>query len=404
MTMTRRTIALVGLVGVLLVPGTASANGFFLWEVSPRSVAQGGAAVAEGAEPATLLYNSAGMARLDGLQLQANLYTYIASNSWEDPNTGEKADADLGVFPIPSLFATYKPLDWLALGVGGYSTFGLSLGWPDRWKGSYITQKSSLRSYSVQPALALGPFEGVSVGAGLTITRGSVKLERGLLLGNDYGTSTIGGVDTGYAPNFSLFYEATDWLRVGGQYRHKTEMILDPGKIDFEVPAAYQQQLKDQNLKTSITLPAMAQLGARVLPAKDLEIEFDAFLIMWNTYDELAFEFEDPTINQTQKTDWHDAWEWRIGGQYSMDKLALRAGFIWDSTPIPDETLDPLLPDNHRLIPSVGAGYDFGMVRADAAYQFVYLLPREVNEPENKFPAKYGAIVHTIALGATVKL
>jgi long-chain fatty acid transport protein len=125
---------------------------------------------------------------------------------------------------------------------------------------------------------------------------------------------------------------------------------------------------------------------------------------MWNTYDELAFEFEDPAINQTQKTDWHDAWEWRIGGQYSMDKLALRAGFIWDSTPIPDETLDPLLPDNHRLIPSVGAGYDFGMVRADAAYQFVYLLPREVNEPENKFPAKYGAIVHTIALGATVKL
>lgn len=402
--MTRRTTALVGFLGALLIPATASANGFFLWEVSPRSVAQGGAAVAEGEEPATLLYNSAGMARLDGFQLQANLYTYIATNQWEDPNTGEKADADLGVFPIPSLFATYKPIDWLALGVGSYSTFGLTIGWPDRWKGAAITQKSSLRSYSVQPALAFGPLEGVSLGTGLTITRGSVKLERGLPLGNDYGTSVLGGVDTGFAPNVSLFYEATDWLRFGAQYRHKTEMVLDPGNIDFDVPPAYQGQLKDQELKTSITLPAMVQAGARVSPTKDLEIEFDAFLLLWHTYDELAFEFEDPTINQTQKTDWHDAWEWRIGGQYTIDKLALRAGFIWDATPIPDETLDPLLPDNHRAIPSIGAGYDFGPVRADAAYQFVYLLPREVNEPENKFPAKYTGIVHTIALGATLKL
>ncbi|HOT10428.1 MAG TPA: outer membrane protein transport protein [Polyangiaceae bacterium] len=402
--MTRRTIAIAGWLVTLLVSGTASANGFFLWEASPSSVGQGGATVADGSEPATLLFNSAGLTRLDGFQLQANLYTYIANNTWKDPNTGEKQDAETGVFPIPSLFASYKPIDWLSVGVGGYSTFGLSLGWPDRWKGSTISQKSSLRSYSVQPAVAVGPFSGFSLGAGLTVTRGSVKLERGLRLGNDYGTSTLGGVDTGYAPSVSVLFEAKEWFRFGAQYRHKTVMTLDPGKIDFDVPAAYGQQLRDQNLTASITLPAMTQFGLRMQPGKNIEFEFDGFLILWHTYDELAFKFEDPTINQTQKTNWHDAWEWRIGGQYTMDELALRAGFIWDSTPIPDETLDPLLPDNHRMIPSVGVGYDFGMVRADAAYQFVYLLPREVNEPVNKFPGKYNAIVHTIALGATMRL
>ena len=402
--MNRRTSTILGFLAAFLVPATASANGFFLWEVSPRSVGQGGAAVAEGEEPATLLYNSAAMTRLDGLQLQLNLYTYIASNSWEDPNTGETVDADTGVFPIPSFFATYRPTDWLTAGVGSYSTFGLTIGWPDRWKGATIAQKSSLRTYTVQPALALGPFEGFSLGGGLSITQGAVKLERGLQLGNEYGTSTIGGSDIGVAPAVSLHYEPTDWLRLGAQYRHKTEMQLDPGDIDFDVPPAYEQTLRDQSLKSTITLPAMAQFGVRAAPSKDFEIEAAVFYLLWHTYDELRFEFDDSSLDQAQKTDWNDAFEWRIGAQYNLDKLALRAGFIWDATPIPDETLDPTLPDNTRLIPSVGAGYDFGSVRADVAYQFVYLLPREVDESENKFPGKYNCMVNTIVFGATVLL
>lgn len=402
--MTRRTLSIVGFLGAILAPATASANGFFLWEASPRSAAQGGAVVAEGEEPATLLFNTAGMARLEGLQLQATLYTYVADYTWEDPNTGEKADADRGIFPIPSFFATYKPTDWLAMGVGSYSIFGLAIAWPDRWKGSSITEESSLRTYTVQPSLAFGPFEGLSAGAGLSVVFGSVSLERGLALGNDYGTSHLGGTDTGYAPNFSLFYEATDWLRFGAQYRHQVDMTLDPGKIDFEVPPAYQAQLRDQNVRGSLTLPGMVQVGSRVLPAKNLELEFAVFYLLWSAYDELRFEFDDPTLNQVQKTDYHNAFEWRFGGQYMVDKLALRAGIMWDATPVPDETVDPLLPDNHRIIPSLGAGYDFGSVRADIGYLAVFILPREVNEPVNKFPAKYSGMAHTISLGLTVLL
>jgi len=361
--------------------------------------------VAEGEEPATLLFNTAGMARLEGLQLQANLYTYVAfGNKWEDPNTGESADVDAAFFPIPALFATYKVTDWLAAGVGSYSIFGLSQGWPDRWKGAAISQASSFRTYTFQPSLAVGPFDGFSIGAGLSITRGAIKLERGLPLGNQYGTSELGGATTSYSPNLAVLYEATEWLRLGAQYRHKADMVLDAGKVDFDVPPAYQQQLRDQQIKGSLTLPAMAQAGARVLPAKDFELEFDVFYLLWHTYDEIPLEFEDKTLNQTLKPNWHDSFEWRLGGAYGMEKLALRAGILWDSTPVPDDTLDPMLPDNHRVIPSIGAGYDFGMVRADAAYQFVYILTREVNEPENSFPARYSGVVHTICLGATVKL
>jgi long-chain fatty acid transport protein len=205
-------------------------------------------------------------------------------------------------------------------------------------------------------------------------------------------------------PNFSLFYEATDWLRLGSSYRHKATVKLDPGDADFEVPAAYDQQLRDQKVRASITLPSILQFGVRVLPMKDFEVEADAFYLFWHMYDKLVFEFDDPTLNQTQVYDYHDAWEWRLGAQYHMSDLSLRAGIMWDATPIPDETLDPLLPDNHRIIPSLGAGYDFGIIRADAAYQFVYLLPRTVNEPVNKFPAKYNGVVHTISLGATLEL
>lgn len=403
--MNRRSIAVLGFASVLLAPAAAHANGFFLYESSPRAVAEGGAVSALGEEPATVVYNPAGMTRLDGLQAQLNLYTYIAANSFESPS-GKKTSADTGVFPTPAGFLTYKPIDKVALGIGSYSMYGLALNWPDKWDGYQLVKKASLRSYQVQPSVAFGPVAGLSFGAGLDLIYGSVELSRGLPLGsNNWGTTTIGGSAMGIGANFGLLYEPTDYLRVGLTYRTAATMKLDPGEATFEAPPTFDQQLKGQDVSVSLNLPAISSLGVRVTPFENFQVEADAFLLQWSKYKELNFQFEDPALNSVEPKNWHDAWEYRIGAQYSLDKLALRAGFLWDRTPIPDETLDPTLPDNDRLIPSIGAGYQFTKgFRADLAYHFVYLIPREVDASVNKFPGRYKATVNTIAVGVTFKM
>lgn len=403
--MTRRSIAVLGFATVLLVPAAAHANGFFLYETSPRAVAEGGAVTALAEEPATVLYNPAGMTRLDGFQAQFNLYTYFASNSFEDP-AGNKTSADMGIFPIPAEFVTYKPIDKLALGVGGYSIYGLALNWPDRWEGYNLVKKASLRSYQAQPSVAIGPFAGLSFGAGFDIIYGTVELSRGLPLGSgNWGTTTIGGTSIGYGANVGLLYEPMDALRVGLTYRSGVTMSLDPGDATFEVAPEFDQQLKGQQVRVSLNLPPITTFGVSVNPTKSLQLGADAFYLQWSKYKSLDFQFDDPALNSTEVKNWHDAWEFRIGGQYSLDRLALRAGFLFDQTPVPDDTLDPTLPDNHRLIPSIGAGYEFSKsFRADLAYHFVYLLPRTVDASQNKFPGTYHANVNTVVVGATFKM
>jgi long-chain fatty acid transport protein len=181
--MTRRSTAVLAMATVMLAPAAAHADGFFLYEASPRAMSEGGAVVALGEEPATVLYNPAGMTRLRGFQAQLNVYTYFATNSYTSPD-GKRTSADMGIFPIPAEFVTYQPIDKVTVGAGGYSIYGLSLVWPDRWDGYHLVKKASLRSYQAQPSVAVGPFAGLSFGAGIDIIYGSVELSRGLGLGS----------------------------------------------------------------------------------------------------------------------------------------------------------------------------------------------------------------------------
>jgi long-chain fatty acid transport protein len=86
-----------------------------------------------------------------------------------------------------------------------------------------------------------------------------------------------------------------------------------------------------------------------------------------------------------------------VGGEYLVtDALAVRAGFVYDPTPSPEETLAPDLPDADRLKLSVGAGYGFGAFRVDAGYQLVLLQERRSTFP--LLPGTYDGMAHVVGL------
>ena len=79
-----------------------------------------------------------------------------------------------------------------------------------------------------------------------------------------------------------------------------------------------------------------------------------------------------------EKFNWNNAWTYRIGAQFfATEALTFRAGFVYDETPIPDNTFSPRLPGNDRLLYSFGAGYKLGKWAFDLTYVYWDLKERE---------------------------
>ena len=110
----------------------------------------------------------------------------------------------------------------------------------------------------------------------------------------------------------------------------------------------------------------------------------------------LEITFDNPMLNTTDVNNWDDTWMFRIGGEYQMSPdFALRAGYIWDETPIPDSSLKPLLPGASRNEMTLGFGYNtldkmgWGKMTLDFALQYLWFADR--SSTFALFPADYSA-------------
>lgn len=77
---------------------------------------------------------------------------------------------------------------------------------------------------------------------------------------------------------------------------------------------------------------------------------------------------------------WDDSWAVRGGAQYKLTPhLVARGGYFYDTSPVPESTLDPLVPDADRHGITLGAGYKTGGWTFDAAYMLVLVDDRGVD-------------------------
>jgi long-chain fatty acid transport protein len=91
--------------------------------------------------------------------------------------------------------------------------------------------------------------------------------------------------------------------------------------------------------------------------------------------------FEDDRLDQTMPEEYQDSWQARFGVHYELsDAISLRAGYAYDKTPQPIQTVSPLLPDDTRHDLSLGLGYRFGKYQLDLGYMLVGLGERTTVE------------------------
>ena len=72
------------------------------------------------------------------------------------------------------------------------------------------------------------------------------------------------------------------------------------------------------------------------------------------------------------------------------DPLSLRAGVVYDPSPVPASTMGPELPDSDRMNYMVGAGYKIGSWTIDVAGMYIDKKDRSVNNQVNSTPTVQG--------------
>ena len=379
----------------------ALGGGFQLNEHGTRAMAQGGAFAARADDPSAIYFNPAGLG-FQGSSVYLGTTFIMPKVTFYGPNdistTKETKMVDQTFTPI-NVYGTYELADNIHLGLGVNNPYGLGTEWPAHWVGQYITQKTDLTSYFITPTIAYKVSDQFSVGAGINYVTGKVTMK--IATPTPFENPPMLNLDlsaTGVGFNAGIIYKFVPELSLGISYRSSVKLDAT-GSAKFD-PNYTVLALPTGDASASITLPATGYAGLACKVMKNLEVEADYQYVGWSSYKELAIEFKaDPTKNKVSPKNYQDTYILRIGAEYTMDDIQLRAGYLYDHSPVSSAYVDPMLPDNNRNGYNIGVGYKIcEQWRVDASYLFLKFDQRKAENTVITFDGTYNMTATLIGI------
>ena len=383
------------LLSVLLADVSYGA-GFALYEFSARSTAMGGAAMANEAEPASLAVNPALITELEGTQAQLGLTAVTADATTSV--AGQTRSLKNDVWYLPNFFITQKWSDQVSFGLGGFSRYGLGGEYQDpvtSWIGSNLAYKVKLETFSFTPTIAVKASDEFSVAMGLEAMVISFAQNSYFNLApSNSGNYEISGSGVSWGGNFSFIYKpewAEKWA-LGGMYRTKVKQNLN-GRINADGKSFPQINIHGADAEGSISLPDSISAGIAFRPTDAWTLEAGIVGTFWSSYDQILIQSTDsessPVIRNKKK--YKDVYRLNFGTEYKLNQnWALRAGYVYDKSPINKHEMDTLVPVDDRHIASIGAGYKTDTWSIDFAY--AHIFSRDLSgrsEQLQNLPVKY---------------
>jgi len=321
----RKLVGSVLLTSAILSTTALATNGDNLIGVSPASRAMGGIGVgmAVGATDA-IFRNPAWMSAEKGFKVSFGGILFMpdvkikaqglfANPKFDFPGFSFDAKSDADMFTIPEIAIVNKINDQLTFGIGAFGVSGMGVDYRKyrRTANQVIPiDYTNFQFMRIIPAISYEVMPGLSVGVGIDLAWGSLDMGQGA--SQSYGI----GAQLGVAYDLGM-------IQVGANYQTPVAMTY---KRVFDSP--------DSNNNTDgisedmkLTQPQEFAIGAGVKPMPNLKVGVDIRWINWSG----AKGYKD--------FGWEDQWVFALGGEYKIDKLALRAGYNYGKSPIDDYTL-----------------------------------------------------------------
>jgi|GEM_PF-609154 len=413
------------LIGVILagtlLTGSVWASGYEIPEVGTRAMSMAMAYTSIADDPSAIWFNPAAMTHFTGTIATSGMTAISIPRSKFTGRTAgspaqevvEEAKADLFT-PYFMYFVTDLGMEKLRLGLGVNSPFGLA----KRWEAG-STFASDIISIAVEPVfvnpnIAYQVTPCVSVAAGFTFARTTVKLMQApynhlVETDGDYDFNDgdrlflldMEAISTGMGFNAAV---KGSWLEgklnLGVSYRSKIDIEFDDGDASISDissgylpvdvtgdgipdPVPVSTALfgtsglvnADDTGKTDLPFPGLLRFGISYRVIDPLLLAFDFHMTQWSAYEELAIEFDTFTsLSKVKEKNWEDSNAIRFGALYSLSEMIdLGAGLVFDSNPVPDETLGPELPGADRTGLTFGFTVNSGDLPA-FSFAFMHLM------------------------------
>ena len=384
--------------GILLATATVSAGGLAVGEQNAVSAGTGGAGAARDGDPGAAWHDPAALADGGGWRVGLSLALAHPDLQARAMDGSWTADTNSAWSTPPHLDASYAQGRWaagIALGV----PFGGGVQWPATWPGAVEAVQTQLMVLRAAP-FAAWSFGKLRVSAGVHLDAGRLQIQRNLDFIDTPGDVRLDLAGRGAGVDAAIYVQARPDLGVGLVYRGRTTIDFD-GNANFTAPDAFSEKTPDQTAKTSMTMPDVLVLGAhytRGSYAAVLDLEW----ANWSLNKRTTVSFANQsTPEAVQVNDWHDTVAVRAGGEWTRDRLVIRAGGYYDPTPVPTAHLTPSSPDASRVGLTAGASYRIAPAwSADLFAERMWLLRRETTSTDT-MPASYGGTA--LVLGAGVR-
>lgn len=380
---------LMALVLLSASAGNALAEGFALYEYGARGVALGGAVMARKPDPSAVAYNPALITQLPGVNLMAGVTAVVPSGKmdWQDRD-GSRGTTELrdSVWGIPHFYYTHQLSDSLFFGIGEFTRYGLGFEYPHDWPGRFNIYQVSLVSGSLNPNLAWKATDKLSIALGVELIYVSLDIKKRVMVNGNSALevdSNITNADAwGVGGNIALHYQFNDQWALGLQYRSQAR-VHAYGDVEFTDvtmektlgpvgKGLFEQNFHDGTAHSVVVLPDSMSGGLSYTPIPELSIEVGAIWTRWSTFRDLDIHLPDGMPVSRNPKRWKDVWRLNAGVEYqALDWLTLRAGYVFDQSPMPEKYEDYLVPTGNRNIYSFGVGFHGEAWNLDLAYAFI---------------------------------
>jgi long-chain fatty acid transport protein len=404
-------VALAVAASALAAP-VAHAGGMFFPARGARPLGRAGSFVAGADDLEALYYNPAGIAgtghgsaMLDaGLVFQRVHYDHVDAGGVQQPGV----DDNNGILPLPFLGVSWRPE-----GLSRRVTFGLGVWAPETGIPRYdATGAQRYSLVSLDGTVALVAELAVSIRItpelylGLGVQDMYFAINNTIALSGctqlncapedrSFDTITQTKASSAFNPsgNFGLLYVHPKF-RIGASAQ-LPYWIHAQGTIAARLPTDPQFDgavLVGNQINVDLTLPAVARAGVEARPIKELRIELGFDYETWRMQDKIRFTPVNVYIDHVVgigrydlrpmeiDRSMNDVWSLHLGGEYDVlpKRLTIRAGYLFESSAVPDETLTVLTPDGNKHLVAAGVSLRLGKVRLDVGYGHFFQPDRTV--------------------------
>lgn len=404
-----------------LVAGQASASGFQLREQSVKNLGKANAGSIVGKDASNVSLNPAAMTNLDKNTFQADVTVIDLTADFTGSgrvlgspaaplsggNGGDPGDPTV-VPNMAAVFPLHGALEGMTVGASIGAPFGLKTDYEPGWVGRYRALTSDLKTIDLTLSAAVKVSDSLSVGAGLIYERAEATLSKAIDFGSAIcagsgnpancfnpaypfkpqqldGTFEVKGDSASLGYVLGAQITPNEKWAIGLSHRSEIKHDLE-GTLDFaNVPALLgtDPRFQDGDGGARLVTPSVSTVSVKYGVSENFRLLADYQKTDWSSLSDVTIKRASGTVVGSEPFHWTDTDFFSVGAEFDLsDAFTIRGGIAQDESPTNDAARTPRLPDNDRMLYSIGATWNMSEnLSIDAAFQRITIDNPTINLP-----------------------